>query len=352
MHIPHDDLRIADMRPLLPPAILIEEIPLSEQALTTIDRGREASANILHGRDDRLLVICGPCSIHDPVAALDYAQWLREAAAPYQDDLLVMMRTYFEKPRTVIGWKGLLNDPFIDGTFHINQGLRIGRKFLRDVCELGLPTATEFLDTINPQFLADAISWAAIGARTTESQIHRELASGLSMPIGFKNGTSGNLHIAIDAVRSARESHWFPSVTRQGVTAIFKTTGNPDAHIILRGGARTGPNFDAESVQSAVDNLAQHDLPPYLIVDCSHGNSQKDHNRQSEVADNLADQLEAGQSGIAGVMLESFLSEGRQDYDPAGENIYGKSITDACIGPDATQHILERLATAVQRRRQ
>jgi len=347
----HDDTRIAGMRPLLPPAILIEEIPLSDTALTTVEEGRAQAAEILHGRDDRLMVIVGPCSIHDPVAAMEYAQWLHPLAQQHSKDLLIMMRTYFEKPRTVVGWKGLLNDPGLDGSFEINRGLRLGRSLLRDVCELGLPPAAEFLDTIHPQFIADAISWAAIGARTTESQVHRELASGLSMPVGFKNGTSGNIQIAVDAVRSARQPHWFPSVTRQGVTAIFETVGNPDGHVILRGGSRTGPNYDATSIQETLQLLNSLDLPPYLIVDCSHANSDKDHRRQRVVADELADQIRNGQKGIAGVMLESFLVEGRQDYDPEGSNTFGQSITDACIGTGETVTILETLAEASRQRR-
>lgn len=346
--VPHDDLRITGMRPLLPPAILIEEIPLSAQARATVDRGRTGSADILHGRDERLLVIVGPCSIHDPQAALEYARWLKPLANRYKDQLLVMMRTYFEKPRTVVGWKGLLNDPGLDGSFEINRGLRLGRKLLCEVCELGLPPAAEFLDTINPQFIADAIAWAAIGARTTESQVHRELASGLSMPVGFKNGTSGNIQIAVDAVRSAREAHWFPSVTRQGVTAIFQTKGNEDSHLILRGGSRTGPNYEAEAVNDTLTMLSRHGLSPHLIVDCSHGNSMKDHTRQQVVAESLAGQIRAGQHGISGVMLESFLVSGRQNYKHNNENVYGQSITDACIGLEETEQILDFLAQSVR----
>ena len=261
------------------------------------------------------------------------------------------MRVYFEKPRTVVGWKGLINDPSIDGSFEINSGLRIGRKLLIDICELGLPTGAEFLDTIIPQFIADAIAWSAIGARTTESQVHRELASGLSMPVGFKNGTSGNVQIAIDAVRSAAQPHWFPSVTKQGVTAIFQTTGNPSAHVILRGGNRTGPNYEAKDVEPILERLAAVNLPQKLIVDCSHGNSNKDYTRQTVVAQDLAQQIAAGQQGIAGVMLESNLVAGRQNYDPNGNNVYGQSITDECIEMPTTVDILETLAQAVQARR-
>ncbi len=347
----HDNTRIADKRPLLPPAILIEEIPLSEYAVSVVDKGRSDSAAIMRGEDDRLMVVVGPCSIHDPKAAIDYAERLKPLAEKYAADLQIIMRVYFEKPRTVVGWKGLLNDPHLDGSFEINTGLRIGRKLLADICEMGLPTGAEFLDTIFPQFIADAISWSAIGARTTESQVHRELASGLSMPVGFKNGTGGNVQMAIDAVRSSRESHWFPSVTKQGVTAIFQTTGNQDAHVILRGGSRTGTNYEAKDIEPVLEDLQQVNLPPYVVVDCSHANSNKDHKRQGIVAQALADQIAAGQTGIAGVMLESHLVEGNQKYNPNGDNVYGQSITDACINIEETAEILEALAQAVQQRR-
>ncbi|MFT6059242.1 MAG: 3-deoxy-7-phosphoheptulonate synthase [Lentimonas sp.] len=351
MSTTHDNRRIADNRPLLPPAILIEEIPLTEKATAVVENGRAQSEAILNGTDDRLIVVVGPCSIHDPKAAIEYAQQLLPLAKKYQADLQVIMRVYFEKPRTVVGWKGLINDPGIDGSFEINSGLRIGRKLLVDICELGLPTGAEFLDTIIPQFIADAIAWSAIGARTTESQIHRELASGLSMPVGFKNGTSGNVQIAIDAVRSAAQPHWFPSVTKQGMTAIFQTTGNLSAHLILRGGNRTGPNYEAKDVESILEQLAAVDLPQKLIVDCSHGNSNKDYTRQTIVANTLAEQISAGQQGIAGVMLESHLVAGRQNYDVNGDNTYGQSITDECIDMPATEAILDALAHAVQARR-
>lgn len=351
MSAPHDNTRIAQTRPLLPPAILIEEIPLSESATAIVDKGRSESSAILRGEDDRLCVVCGPCSIHDTKAALEYAERLLPLKEKYEDDLQIIMRTYFEKPRTVVGWKGLINDPQIDGSFEINQGLRIGRKLLVDICEMGLPTGAEFLDTIIPQFIADAIAWSAIGARTTESQVHRELSSGLSMPVGFKNGTSGNVKIAIDAVRSANQPHWFPSVTKQGVTAIFQTTGNKDAHVILRGGNRTGPNYESDVIDPILEQLAEVDLPPYVVVDCSHGNSNKDYTRQSEVAKVLAEQIAGGQRGIAGVMLESHLVAGRQDYKEGGDNTYGQSITDACIDFPATEAIFEDLAKAVQQRR-
>ena len=348
---PHDNLRIAQTRPLLAPSVLIEEIPLTELATEVVDQGRKESSAILRGDDDRLCVVCGPCSIHDTKSAIEYAERLLPLRERYKDALQIVMRTYFEKPRTVVGWKGLINDPGIDGSFEINQGLRIARKLLIDVCEIGMPTGAEFLDTIIPQFIADAIAWSAIGARTTESQIHRELASGLSMPVGFKNGTSGNVQIAIDAVRSAGQAHWFPSVTKQGVTAIFQTTGNSDAHVILRGGNRTGPNYEARTIEPILDQLAGVNLPPHVVVDCSHGNSNKDYTRQTEVARVLADQIADGQKGIAGVMLESHLVAGRQDYQLDGSSTYGQSITDACIDFTATEAIFETLASAVQKRR-
>lgn len=352
MILKHDDTRIAGMRPLLPPAILIEELPLTAEATEVVDRGRAESAAILRGDDDRLIVVVGPCSIHDPEAAIEYAEKLRPLAEKHRADLQIIMRVYFEKPRTVVGWKGLINDPDLNGSFEINKGLRIGRKLLIDICELGLPTGAEFLDTIIPQFIADAIAWSAIGARTTESQVHRELASGLSMPVGFKNGTSGNVQIAIDAVRSAAQPHWFPSVTKQGVTAIFQTTGNPSAHVILRGGNRTGPNYTSESIDPILKDLDAVGLPPYVVVDCSHGNSNKDYTRQVAVAADLAAQIAGGQKGIAGVMLESHLVAGRQDYSSSGGNVYGQSITDGCIDFEVTAGILEELAQAVRSRRQ
>jgi 3-deoxy-7-phosphoheptulonate synthase len=346
-----DDTRILNTRPLLPPAILMEELPLSAKATETVQTGRTEISQILEGKDDRLLLIAGPCSIHDPKAAIEYAQKLKKLADHFSQDLCVVMRVYFEKPRTVVGWKGLINDPDINGSFEINRGLRQGRQLLTQIAELGLPTAAEFLDTIIPQFIADAIAWAAIGARTTESQIHRELASGLSMPVGFKNGTSGNVQIAIDAIRSSQQAHWFPSVTKQGVTAIFETTGNPHSHLILRGGNRTGPNYEATILQGILGDLNKHQLQPYLIVDCSHGNSEKDYTRQAAVAQDLAKQITDGQGGIAGIMLESHLVAGRQDYQVAGPNTYGQSITDACIDLQTTEDILQELAAAVRNRR-
>jgi 3-deoxy-7-phosphoheptulonate synthase len=347
----HDDTRIAAVRPLLPPSILIEELPLSSRATQVVEQGRAEATRILSGEDDRVMVIAGPCSIHDPGAALEVADQLKSLAERFADELLVVMRVYFEKPRTTVGWKGLINDPNLDGSFEINQGLRLGRKLLSDISERGLPIGAEFLDTIIPQFIADAIAWSAIGARTTESQVHRELASGLSMPVGFKNGTSGNVQIAIDAVCSARQPHWFPSVTKQGVAAIFQTKGNSSVHVILRGGSRTGPNYESAEVEAVLEQLRADGLPPYLVVDCSHGNSNKDFRRQPEVAGVLAEQIAGGQTGIVGVMLESHLVSGRQEYRPDGDNVYGQSITDGCIDMEETARILENLAQAVRARR-
>ena len=346
-----DDLRIQDVRPLIPPAILHEEIPLSERASNVVADARAAIATILGGGDDRLVVVVGPCSIHDTRAALDYAARLKRIADSATDALLVVMRAYFEKPRTVVGWKGLINDPDLDGSYHINKGLRLARRLLLDVNELGLPTGSEFLDTQIPQHIADLTSWACIGARTAESQVHRELASGLSMPVGFKNGTDGDTQVAIDGVLAARQQHWFPGVTKQGVSAILQTTGNESCHVILRGGTRTGPNYDAERIDSVCDALARLGMPARLMVDCSHGNSQRDPNRQAVVASDLARQIGAGSGGIFGVMLESHLVAGRQDPQPGVPLVYGQSITDACIGMEQTEAILGGLAVAVRQRR-
>ncbi len=346
-----DDTRIADVRPLLPPAILLEELPIPEKSESLVASSREIMGNIMLGNDDRVLVIVGPCSIHDTEAAMEFANKLKPYAEQFKNELFICMRTYFEKPRTVVGWKGLINDPDIDGSFNINKGLRKARKLLLDVLEIGLPTGTEFLDTIIPQYIADAISWAAIGARTTESQVHRELASGLSMPVGFKNATSGDVQIAIDAVRSARHGHWFPSVTKQGVSAIFSTTGNPTAHVILRGGNITGPNYDAKSLEEVTNKLSAVELAEQIVIDCSHGNSNKDFTKQPIVANALAEQISNGNKSIAGLMLESHLVEGRQDYKTDTNNTYGQSITDACLGFEETIPVLESLADAVKQRR-
>jgi 3-deoxy-7-phosphoheptulonate synthase len=346
------DLHVESIRPLIPPAILLEELPLSPAAAHTVSRSREEIGTILNGHDDRLFVVVGPCSIHDPKAALDYAGRLAGLARDLRGDLCVIMRVYFEKPRTTVGWKGLINDPHLDGSFAINEGLRLGRRILLDILGLDLPTGCEFLDPISPQYFADSVSWGAIGARTTESQVHRQLASGLSMPVGFKNGTDGGpraLQIAIDAVRAATHPHSFLGVTEQGLAAIVATRGNPDCHVILRGGEH-GPNYDAASVQDALARLRKAELNPRIMIDTSHGNSNKDHNRQPVVASDVAKQVADGQAGIVGLLIESFLVAGRQDLGK-GEMIYGQSITDACIGWDATEPVLRDLAAAVRTRR-
>jgi 3-deoxy-7-phosphoheptulonate synthase len=349
---PTDDMRIRNRRPLVSPAILLEELSLPPAAAEHVLAARKQAGAILAGGDERLLVIAGPCSIHDLESAEEYATRLHALAERYADDLLVVMRVYFEKPRTVVGWKGLINDPFLDQSFQINAGLRLARKLLLETLRIGIPAATEFLDTIIPQFIADLVAYAAIGARTTESQVHRELASGLSMPVGFKNGTSGNVQIAVDAVCSARHSHWFPSVTKDGVAAIFETAGNADAHVVLRGGARTGPNYDAANIAAAAALLAKAGLPERVVVDCSHANSSKDHNRQAVVAEDLAAQIASGSRHIAGVMLESHLVGGRQDYISPKKAVYGQSITDACLSFAQTVPLLENLACATKKRRE
>jgi 3-deoxy-7-phosphoheptulonate synthase len=344
-----DDVHIDHLRPLLPPAILMEEIPLDEGLAASVASSRSEVVRVVDGDDDRLLVVVGPCSVHDPVAALDYAKRLAALAREHKRELLVVMRTYFEKPRTTVGWKGLINDPKLDGSFSINQGLRVARTFLRDVVALGVPTGLEFLDPITPQFMADLVSWGAIGARTTESQVHRELASGLSMPVGFKNGTHGGIQIAVDAIRSAREPHRFLSVTKHGLAAIVATTGNPQCHAILRGGS-SGPNYSESAIAEATTALAKAGLRPCLMVDCSHANSGKDPNRQPLVAQDLAQQISRGSQAIFGVMLESFLLGGRQELEHKPLN-YGQSITDGCLAWDATVPVLAMLADAVKRRR-
>ncbi len=350
MFIAVDDVRIASLRPLIPPAILMEELPLGEAETAGVAAARAAVGAIVEGTDDRLLVIVGPCSIHDPAAALDYAGRLEPLARSLEKNLCVVMRTYFEKPRTTVGWKGLINDPDLDGQFAINRGLRVARKFLRDVVKLGVPTATEFLDPITPQFVADIVAWGAIGARTTESQVHRELASGLSMPVGFKNGTGGSVQIAVDAVRSSASPHHFLSVTKQGLAAIVATRGNPHCHVILRGGTN-GPNYKAEAVGVAAAALQKAGLRPSLMVDCSHANSEKDPSRQPAVARDLGEQIASGSRAVFGIMIESFLVAGRQDVKPGCELTYGQSITDGCIGWDETRQSLEHLAECVERGR-
>ncbi len=346
-----DDLRIRDVRPLIPPAILLEEIPISERASNVVSDARSAIADIIHLRDSRLLVVAGPCSIHDPAAARDYANQLKRLADRYADDLLIVMRSYFEKPRTSVGWKGLINDPDLDESFHINKGLRLARQLLLDINNLGLPTGSEFLDMQVPQHIADLTSWVAIGARTTESQVHRELASGLSMPVGFKNSTDGSTQVAVDAVWTARSPHWFPSVTKQGVSAIFQTSGTDTCHVILRGGSRTGPNYSVEHVSKVSARLAARGLSESVMIDCSHGNSLKDHRRQAEVAAAVCEQVAAGSRQVFGAMLESHLVEGRQDYVPGQPAVYGQSITDACMSLQQTEPVLEQLASAARARR-
>ena len=341
------DLHVESNRPLLPPAILAEELPLGEAGSQVVSSAREEIIRVLEGADDRLLVVVGPCSVHDPVAALDYARRLRERAGALSADLLVVMRVYFEKPRTTVGWKGLINDPRLDGSFVINEGLRLARRLLLDLVALGVPAGCEFLDPITPQFISDLVAWGAIGARTTESQVHRELASGLSMPVGFKNGTDGSVQIAIDAVRAASHPHRFLGVTEQGLAGIVATRGNPDCHVILRGGKQ--PNFDAGSVSSALSMLRDAGLHEKLVIDCSHGNSGKDYKRQPLVARAVCEQVAAGLKGIAGVMLESFLIDGRQELSP--QLTYGQSITDACMGWEMTTPVLDELAAAARARR-
>ena len=344
------DLRVESIRPLLPPAILLEELPLIDAAAVTVSRGREEVARILRGEDDRLVVIAGPCSIHDPVAARDYARRLHRLADEMAADLRIVMRVYFEKPRTTVGWKGLINDPNLDGSFAINEGLRIGRRLLLDLAELGLPAGCEFLDPITPQFTSDLVTWGAIGARTTESQVHRELASACSMPVGFKNGTDGGVQIAIDAIRAAAHPHRFIGVTEQGLAGIVSTSGNPDCHVILRGGA-TGPNYDAISVRKTLSALGDAGLPPRLMIDASHGNSEKDYRRQPLVVREVAAQIARGEGGVMGMMMESFLIDGRQELGDPTRLVYGQSITDACIGWETSVPVLQELAAAVRARR-
>jgi 3-deoxy-7-phosphoheptulonate synthase len=338
-----DDLRISRVRPLLAPAILAEEIPVTPGGNACVVNARRTIEAILAGRDDRLLAIVGPCSIHDPKAALDYAGKLKELAQGVRDRLFIVMRVYFEKPRTIVGWKGLINDPGLDGTYRINEGLRLARRLLADLADLGMPAGTEFLDTTFGQFYADLVSWGAIGARTVESQIHRELASGLSMPVGFKNRTDGNVQVAVEAIQAARERHLFPSLTKEGAPAILETTGNPSCHLILRGGTASGPNYGREDVEAAVALLRAAGLPEVVMVDCSHGNSRKDPQRQVAILEDVISQRLAGQRALKAVMIESHLVGGRQDTG-AGALTYGQSITDACLGFDDTRHVVEAMA--------
>lgn len=344
-----DDLRIIAMKELTPPSHLIREFPCEGQAATTVIDNRQAIHRVLHGKDDRLVAIVGPCSIHDPKAALEYAHRLANLQQKYKDDLIVVMRVYFEKPRTTIGWKGLINDPFMDHSFRINEGLYIARQLLRDINQIGLPAATEYLDMISPQYVADMISWGAIGARTTESQVHRELSSGLSCPVGFKNGTDGNIKIAIDAIKAASHPHHFLSVTKGGHTAIFETQGNKDCHMILRGGYK--PNYDAQSVNEACQAAQAAGVSSRIMIDASHGNSSKKAENQIIVCDAIGQNIAAGDDRIIGVMLESNLVHGRQDLEAGKPLVYGQSITDACLGWNDSEKVVEKLAESVRRRR-
>ncbi|KAL2759965.1 hypothetical protein ACRALDRAFT_2095436 [Sodiomyces alcalophilus JCM 7366] len=339
--------------PLIPPALLISEIPMSDTALQTVVRGRQEAASIVMGQDDRLLVIIGPCSIHDPPTALEYCQRLKAVADRLSADLCIVMRAYLEKPRTTVGWKGLINDPDIDSTFQINKGLRVSRQLFRDLTASGMPIASEMLDTISPQFLADFISVGAIGARTTESQLHRELASGLSFPVGFKNGTDGSLDVAIDAIGAAAARHHFMGVTKQGLAAITRTKGNEHGFVILRGGAK-GPNYDKENVQKAKETLIKKGQKLAIMIDCSHGNSNKDHRNQPKVAASISEQLREGETSIVGVMIESNINEGNQKVPAEGPSALkkGVSITDACIDWESTVVVLDDLAAAVRARRE
>ncbi|KAF5382483.1 hypothetical protein D9615_002990 [Tricholomella constricta] len=349
-----ENSRVKSTRPLIPPQILQEDLPLTLLAAQTVLEGRLATENILRGDDDRLVVVVGPCSVHNVPAAIEYAKLLKEYAVESKDDLLIVMRVYFEKPRTTVGWKGLINDPDMNSSFQINKGLRLARTLLLDVAKMGLPAGCEFLDTITPQYTADLVSWGAIGARTTESQVHRELTSALSMPTGFKNSTDGSVGIAIDACRAARSGHVFLSVGKEGLSSIVETVGNPDVHVILRGGAH-GPNYAAEFVRDCGAKLGKQGLPQKIMIDCSHGNSSKQHQKQVEVADDIARQLESEDTAsmIMGVMLESNIIEGRQDIPAAGPSglKYGQSVTDACLSWEKTIPAFNRLREGVRARR-
>jgi 3-deoxy-7-phosphoheptulonate synthase len=350
MHQPTHDLRIRATKPLLSPAILDDELPLGDASAQSVARARAEIGSILAGQDDRLVVVVGPCSIHDPESALEYAVLLREAAQRHARDLLIVMRVYFEKPRTVAGWKGLINDPDLDGSYRINKGLRLARKLMLDIAGLGLGIGTEFLDTTFGQYYADLVSWGAIGARTVESQIHRQLASGLSMPVGFKNRTDGDVHVAVDAIRSARGSHWFPSVTREGAPAIMETRGNDQTHLVLRGGTR-GPNYSSEHIRSAAALLRENHLPERIMVDCSHANSGKNADRQPEIAADLSAQMASRERAIVAAMIESNLLGGAQKSEDR-PLVRGRSITDACLSWEKTLPVLSILAEGVRLRRE
>lgn len=345
------DLRIKKLRPLISPGVLLEEVPLTIEASQLISQTRETVANILSAHDDRLLVIVGPCSIHDTKAALEYADRLQKVAKDLKNELCIIMRVYFEKPRTTIGWKGLINDPYLNGSFNINKGLLYARQLLLDINQLGVPTGSEFLDTVIPQYISDLVSWSAIGARTSESQIHRELVSGLSMPVGFKNGTTGNIQIAVDGVFAAKHSHHFLGVTKDGIAGIVSTEGNPYCHVILRG-SNQGPNYDLNTIQKTVDLLQAKSLYPRLMIDCSHGNSNKDYKQQKNVIGTIYQYLSEGNSNIFGVMIESNLVEGKQVLGSKETLTYGKSITDGCIGWNETMEVLNKLSEGVRKRRE
>ncbi len=346
-----DDVRITGMQEVIAPEALMSTLPITAETSSLVFNTRAELARIVHKQDDRLLVIIGPCSIHDPAAALEYAERLRARAAQYKSELLVVMRVYFEKPRTIVGWKGLINDPHLDNSFEINEGLAIARKLLLDINALGITAGTEFLDPISPQYVGDLVSWGAIGARTTESQIHRQLASGLSCPIGFKNSTDGSTQVAVDAIRSSGHSHIFLSVTKKGHSAIFSTSGNPDCHIILRGGS-SGTNFDRKSIDQTQARLDAAGVNSGVMVDMSHANSEKDHNKQMQVCDSICEQLADGNRNIIGVMVESNLVAGRQNIQPEPDKLtYGQSITDACIGWEDSEQVLADLSQAVIARR-
>jgi 3-deoxy-7-phosphoheptulonate synthase len=345
------DTRIAGYEPLLSPAALLDELPLGDAEAETVERTRAQVRAVLDGHDDRLLVVTGPCSVHDPKAALDYAVRLGELRARYADELLIVMRVYFEKPRTVTGWKGLINDPRMDGSHDVHRGLRIARRLLLDILSHGMPVGCEWLDPITPQYIADTVTWGAIGARTTESQVHRQLASGLSMPVGFKNGTDGDVQVAVDACRASGTGHTFFGVTPAGAAAVVTTSGNPDTHVILRGG-RSGPNYSSSHVAKALDLITAAGLPRRVMVDASHGNSGKDYRRQPDVATSLAGQVTGGERGIVGVMLESFLVAGRQEPGDPATLTYGQSVTDACMDIEMTAGALDSLAASVAARRQ
>jgi 3-deoxy-7-phosphoheptulonate synthase len=353
MNTPHkpatDDLRIREIKELIPPSRVLADLTASESASDNIVATRNDIHRILHGADDRLLVIIGPCSIHDRDAAIEYAKKLTAERTRLASELLIVMRVYFEKPRTTVGWKGLINDPHLDGSFKINEGIRLARQILLEINEIGIPAGTEFLDVITPQYTADVVSWGAIGARTTESQVHRELASGLSCPVGFKNGTDGNIRIAVEAIKAAASPHHFLSVTKAGHSAIVSTGGNEDCHVILRGGKQ--PNYDAENVDAACKELAAGGLAPRVMIDCSHANSRKQYKLQMEVAEDVAGQLAAGEERIFGLMVESHINEGRQDLEPGCTLEYGKSVTDACLGWEDTVKLLDVLAEGVRARR-